>query len=86
MPNYTFREVMQDGSDGPEVRTVTLRMDEYDDFVSCNPGWRRVYDVRSGLPVIDPVRLGRKKPDEGFREVLRGIQKRHPLSRGVNAF
>lgn len=39
----------------------------------------------SGLPTLDSVRLGIKKPDDGFRDLLRTVKKGSPGSK-VNTF
>ena len=37
-----------------------------------------VRSVLSTPPIADPVRLGRIKPSEGFRDLLKNIKKRTP--------
>lgn len=38
----------------------------------------KIQQVISSVPMADAVRLGRKKPDEGFRDVMREIKKKTP--------
>ena len=45
---------------------------------SC--GEKAIERVYSSPTVIDPVRLGVRKPDKGFNEVLAKIQERNPHS------
>lgn len=42
--------------------------------------------IVSALSIGDPIRLGIKKPDDGFRDVLREVKKAHPKGGGVNTF
>jgi putative FmdB family regulatory protein len=37
--------------------------------------------IPSAPPVIDPVRLGVRKPDSGFREVMSKIKAAHPRAK-----
>lgn len=74
MPNYTFRNNETD-----EVFDITMSISERDQYVQNNP---HLTQLITGAPSIgDPHRLGRKKPDEGFRDVLRNIKSHHPGSR-----
>jgi len=74
MPNYTFRNNETD-----EVFDIHMSISERDQYVQNNP---HLTQLITGAPSIgDPHRLGRKKPDEGFRDVLRNIKSHHPGSR-----
>jgi len=74
MPNYTFRNNETD-----EVFDITMSISERDQYVQNNP---HLTQLITGAPSIgDPHRLGLKKPDEGFRDVLRNIKSHHPGSR-----
>ncbi len=78
MPIYTFKNLNTD-----EIEEHTLRISEYDKFKEDNPHLERYIDGSPGMS--DPVRLGLKKPSDGFREVLRKIQKGSPGSK-INTF
>ena len=43
----------------------------------CNEGELQIV-MPSGTSVIDPYRIGRHKPNDGFRDRLREIKKTHP--------
>jgi hypothetical protein len=78
MPAYTFLN-----KNTNEIETHTCRISEYDKLTEDNPHLERYHD---GMPgTSDPVRLGRVKPADGFRELLRGIQKGNPRSK-INTF
>lgn len=78
MPIYTFKNL-----DTGEIEEHTLRISEYDRFKEDNPRLERYIDGSPGMS--DPVRLGLIKPSEGFREVLRNVQKGSPGSK-INTF
>ena len=74
MPTYTFMN-----KDTNEVEEHVFRISEYDKFNEDNPHLERYIDGSPGMS--DPVRLGLMKPSDGFREVLRNIQKGSPGSK-----
>jgi hypothetical protein len=60
-----------------------MKISERDDFLRDNPQYESVI---LGAPSIgDPVRLGLRKPDQGFREVLQKAKAAHPLGK-INTF
>ena len=70
MPNYTFRN-----NDTQEEFDISMSIAERDQYVLDNP---HLTQIITGAPSIgDPYRLGRKKPDDGFRDVLRNVQHHH---------
>lgn len=75
MPNYDFKN-----TDTGEIFQKTLKMSELDAYMKENPTHQRYYDgVAPGLS--DPVRIGVRKPDAGFREVLQKIHEKTPGSK-----
>ena len=71
MPTYTFR----DENNNQQVIEKSMRISELDDFKLQNP---HLTQLIVGAPSIgDPVRLGRMKPDAGFRDVLKNVQHHH---------
>ena len=78
MPTYPFKNL-----NTLEIEEHVLRVSEYDKFKEDNPHLQRYIDSMPGTS--DPVRLGRLKPAEGFREVLRNIEKGSPGSK-LNKF
>lgn len=80
MPNYNFRDV-ETGT----VWTDSMTMSELEQYLKDNDG--KVEQVfLSALPIVDPVRLGLRKPDSGFRDVLKNIKSHHPRGGGINTF
>ena len=71
MPTYTFR----DENNNQQVLEKSMRISELDEFKLQNP---HLTQLIVGAPSIgDPVRLGRVKPDAGFRDVLKNVQHHH---------
>ena len=67
MPTYEF----QDTNTG-EVFEKILKISEREQFLKENPHIeQRISSVR---PVIDSARLGRMKPDQGFRDLLSSMK------------
>lgn len=65
MPTYTFRNIKTG-----ETFDKLLRMSERESFLTDNPDLEQVI----GAPAIgDPVRLGIRTTDAGFKEVLSKI-------------
>lgn len=76
MPTYTFVN-----TDTNEIYEVVLRMSELDAYKSSNP--THTLQITTGAPLADPVRLGRIKPPDGFREVLKKIADSTPGGKGL---
>jgi hypothetical protein len=70
MPTYTF----EDTNTG-EIFDKVMKISDRDLFLEENPNITQ----RIGRPpsIGDAVRLGRMKPDDGFRDVLRNVQHHH---------
>lgn len=78
MPTYDFRH-----RETGEIIEKLMKISERDDFLRDNPDYESVI---LGAPSIgDPVRLGIRKPDQGFREVLQKAKAAHPRG-NVNTF
>lgn len=76
MPNYTFRN-----NETNETFDISMSISERDQYVQDNP---HLTQLILGAPSIgDPHRLGLKKPDDGFRDVLKHIKSHHPGSRST---
>jgi hypothetical protein len=78
MPNYTFYDEIE-----KTYFTKAMSISEMEKFLSSSTHVKWV--PVSGLPTLDSVRLGVKKPDEGFRDLLRTVKKGNPNS-SVNTF
>jgi hypothetical protein len=78
VPTYDFRH-----RETGEIVEKVMKISERDDFLRDNPQYESVI---LGAPSIgDPVRLGLRKPDQGFREVLQKAKAAHPLGK-INTF
>lgn len=80
MPTYSFKNIVTG-----EIVDLSMKMDEKEAFLQHNPDYQSYFGSDSGLPVIDPVKLGISKMGSGFREVLKNIHQRTPGSR-LNQF
>lgn len=49
-----------------------------EDFLKENP---HIHPILSAPPLVDPVSIGVRKPDQGFKEVLQRIDKLTPGSK-----
>lgn len=69
MPRYVFinKETNQE-----EVHW--LKISELPSFVEQNP---QLEQKLAAIPTGDPVRLGQKKPDDGFRDALKHVKRSH---------
>ena len=74
MPTYTFSNL-----DTGELEEHVMKMSELDAFKVSNPRLERAFVDTPSFG--DPVRMGRIKPDNGFREVLQKISERSPGGR-----
>lgn len=77
MPTYTF----QDNNTGEIIEEV-MKISELDQFKKDNPHLTRVFEGTSAS-IGDPVRLGIRKNDSGWKEVLHKISERTPGGRGL---
>lgn len=82
MPTYRF-----ENKNTKEEWTEFMSISEMEKFLADNP---HVEQLVNGAPLIaDPMRIqgtSVSKPSNGFRDVLKEVQKAHPLSTGVNTF
>lgn len=74
MPSYTFLN-----TDSGEVFTTIMSIAEREDYLKANPHIQQ--QLISAPALGDSIRLGLKKPDNGFRDRLREIKKQH--SKGI---
>ena len=78
MPTYNFRH-RETGEITEKFFSFSLR----EEYLKDNP---HLESVLLGAPSIgDPIRLGIRKPDDGFREVLAKAKEAHPRG-NVNTF
>jgi len=80
MPNYSFRNIV-DGT----IFNLFMSISEKEKYLEDNKD--TITQIITKAPGFgDTVSLGMKKPDQGFRDVLREIKKAHPRGGGVNTF
>ena len=72
MPTYDFRH-----KETGEIIEVLMKISEKDEWLAANPDYESV--ILSAPSIGDPVRLGVRRMDGGFKEVLSNIKKAHPL-------
>jgi hypothetical protein len=65
---YTFLN-----TETQQVEEHSMRMSEYDVFKDKNPHLERYHEPGRSAAMGDSVRLGIRRPDNGFREVLSKI-------------
>lgn len=74
MPTYSFRNTKTG-----KIKDVFMPMSEREDYLKKNP--HLVQTQTKAIGVMRDSGIGRsRKPDEGFREVLRQVKKKHPGS------
>jgi len=73
MPLYEFRN-----KETGEVVEKFMTMSSREEYLKENPNMETV--ISGGSHFIDPVRLGVRKPDQGFKEVLQRIHEKTPGS------
>lgn len=77
MPNYSFKD-----TNSGEQWVDSMSIADKEQYLKDNP--HIVQEITAAPSLGDPVRLGIKRIDNGFRDVLRSVKKAHPLSMGVN--
>lgn len=70
MPIYSVR----DNTTNEEFE-VNMKFSELENYLKENAHLQQIFNKFPGLG--DPVRLGLKKPDDGFRDVLRNVRHHH---------
>ena len=70
MPIYSIKNNETD-----EIFEMNVKFSELEAYLSDNPTHKQVFTRFPG--VVDPTRAGKKKPDDGFRDVLREVKSHH---------
>ena len=81
MPTYSFRN-KETGEEFNEIMSIH----KLDQYKLDNPHLEQLLGTP---PIGDPVRLGMKKPDDTFRDILKQIKKNTQSQRiksGINTF
>ncbi len=69
MANYTFLDTKTN-----KEFDISMPISELDDYKANNP---HLNQILKALPIADPTRLGIRKPDSGFRDVLKKAKGAH---------
>jgi hypothetical protein len=69
MPFYDFKN----DKTGEVRENQMMSMSAMEKFLEDNPDWK--IQLTGSIPIGDPVRMGMKKPDEGFRDLLKHMKK-----------
>lgn len=77
MPTYTFLN-----KDTQEESDITMSISEIDNFIKENPNLQHVFKP---IGIVDPTRLGLRKPDSSFRDILKNVKKKNRGS-NINTF
>lgn len=75
MPVYSMKN-----TETEEVYDIILKMSDREPYLAANPHIVQVFTVAPSIG--DSVRLGKRKPDMGFREVLQKatVHKGHKIN------
>lgn len=79
MANYTFLDTKTD-----KEFDIDMPISELDDYKARNPHLEQIISRAPAL--ADPSRLGLRKPDAGFRDVLKRIKKASGRSNKINTW
>ena len=69
MANYTFLN-----KETNEEFDISMPISDLDDYKKNNP---HLEQLLTGMRLGDPTRLGLRKPDSGFRDVLKKVKRAH---------
>lgn len=70
MPVYSMRNI-----DSDEEFEVNLKYSDLENYLDENPHIKQIFTRFPGT--VDSVRIGIRKPDEGFRDALREVKRNH---------
>jgi len=70
MPIYSMKNI-----ETLEEFEITVKYSELAEYLKENPHVQQIFNKFPGFG--DPVRLGLRKPDDGFRDVLRNVRHHH---------
>lgn len=71
MPTYIFKNTKTE-----ELVEQQMKISEMEMFLEDNPDW--IVDITQGFPGLHSgVGLGVRRPDDGFRDLLKSMKKTH---------
>lgn len=73
MPNYSFRN-----NETGEEFDESMKISELEVFLKENPNTQQIFKTFPG--VVDSVRIGVRKPDRSFNDVLSKAKEAHKYS------
>ena len=79
MANYTFYN-----SKTKKTFDIDMPISELDSYKAQNPHLEQ--QIKTAPALADPTRLGIRKPDSGFRDVLKRIKKASGRSNKINTW
>jgi hypothetical protein len=78
MANYTFLDTKTN-----KEFDISMPISELDAYIKNNP---HLQQVLSAPHIADPTRLGLRKPDSGFRDVLKRIKSGSGRNNTINTW
>jgi len=78
MPTYTFYNTLT-----KRYTELSMPMSELDVYTENN---KHLNHLPSAIALVDPVRLGLRKPDAGFRDVLKRVKKASGRNNTINTW
>ena len=79
MPTYSFQDKETQEVFDKFFKNSTLK----DEYLEQNANLQQVHT--SSIGVVDPIRIGLRKPDDAFRDKLKDIKRAHRRST-INTF
>jgi len=79
MANYTFLD-----KETNREFDIDMPMSQLDTYKAENPNLEQI--IKRAPAIADPTRLGLKKPDAGFRDVLKRVKKASGRNNTINTW
>lgn len=79
MANYTFLNKKTN-----EEFDISMPISELDQYKANNPDFEQL--IVKAPSIADPTRLGLRKPDSGFRDVLKRVKKASGRKNTINTW
>lgn len=79
MANYTFYD-----SKSKKEFDINMPISELDTYKENNPHLEQL--IKTAPSIVDPTRLGIRKPDAGFRDVLKRVKKASGRGNTINTW
>jgi hypothetical protein len=79
MANYTFYDTKK-----KKEFDIDMPISDLDAYKEANPHFEQ--RIKTAPSLADPMRLGLRKPDNGFREVLQRVKKASGRTNTINTW